>query len=193
MVLVMLCALAVVVEVLSSSWFSVLGCWIEFYPICMEGYTYQVPVKDVIVHPYKDESAGTCGKKFKEHLKESSPIYCNQSTTGHTATLDNFNIVAREGQNYARMIKEYIFIRVNNPTLNGNIVKYNLSHVWDDSLFNTPELKFKNQWELPQQVHTTSVAPSRTSTHIKLGTRTFFLKTDEATLYDWQKQVKFCL
>ena len=36
---------------------------------------------------------------------------------------------------------ESIFIRVNNPTLNQNIGKYNLNHIWDRVLFDTPGLK----------------------------------------------------
>ena len=36
-----------------------------------------------------------------------------------------------------------MYIRVNNPTLNGNIGKYNLPHIWDNILFNIPELKMK--------------------------------------------------
>ena len=43
----------------------------------------------------------------------------------------------------ARTIKESIYIRVNNPTLNRNIGKYNLPHIWDNILFNIPELKMK--------------------------------------------------
>ena len=35
----------------------------------------------------------------------------------------------------ARAIKEAIYIRVNNPTLNRNIGKYNLPHTWDKVLF----------------------------------------------------------
>ena len=35
-------------------------------------------------------------------------------------------------------IKESIYIRVNNPTLNQIIGQYNLSHIWDRVLFNTP-------------------------------------------------------
>ena len=31
----------------------------------------------------------------------------------------------------SRYIKESIFIRVNNPTLNNNIGKFNLPHIWD--------------------------------------------------------------
>ena len=30
----------------------------------------------------------------------------------------------------SRYIKESIFIRVNNPTLNNNIGKFNLPHIW---------------------------------------------------------------
>ena len=38
-------------------------------------------------------------------------------------------------------VKEAIYIRVNNPTLNRNIGKYNLNHIWDRVPFNTPGLK----------------------------------------------------
>ena len=41
----------------------------------------------------------------------------------------------------SRYIKESIFIRVNNPTLNNNIGKFNLPHIWDGVLINTPGLK----------------------------------------------------
>ena len=43
----------------------------------------------------------------------------------------------------ARNIKEFIFIRVNNPTLNRNIGKFNLPHIWDRVLLNTPGLNLK--------------------------------------------------
>ena len=48
----------------------------------------------------------------------------------------------------ARAIKEAIYIRVNNPTLNRNIDKYNLPHIWNKVLFTIPELK--NQINTPQ-------------------------------------------
>ena len=41
----------------------------------------------------------------------------------------------------SRYIKESIFIRVKNPTLNKNIGKFNLPHIWDRLLINTPSLK----------------------------------------------------
>ena len=37
--------------------------------------------------------------------------------------------LAREEHGLARNIKESIFIRVNNPTLNRNIGKFNLPHI----------------------------------------------------------------
>ena len=47
-----------------------------------------------------------------------------------------------------RTIKEAIYIWVNNPTLNRNIGKYNLNHIWDRVLFNTPGLKIGSSQNL---------------------------------------------
>ena len=41
----------------------------------------------------------------------------------------------------ARAIKEAMYIKVNNPTLNRNIGKYNLPYIWDRGLYPIPELK----------------------------------------------------
>ena len=43
----------------------------------------------------------------------------------------------------ARAIKEAIYIRVNNPTPNSNIGKYNLPHILDKNLISISELKTK--------------------------------------------------
>ena len=61
--------------------------------------------------------------------------------TRHNTTTDNFSITGREDHGLARTIKESTYIRVNNPTLNRNIGKYNLNHIWDRVLLNTPTLK----------------------------------------------------
>ena len=45
----------------------------------------------------------------------------------------------------ARAAKEAIYIRVNNPTLNRSIGKYNLPHIWDKALFSISELKTKKK------------------------------------------------
>ena len=89
---------------------------------------------------YIGETARTLEERCKEHLKQPSPHPCAH-TTGHSMTDTSFNIIGREDQGQARTIKESIFIRVNNPTLNQNIGKYNLSHIWDRVLFNTTEPK----------------------------------------------------
>ena len=92
---------------------------------------------------YIGESSRTFGKRFKEHQKAPYPIFDHYNITGHNITIDNFNIVGREDQNFMRAIKEALYIRVNNPSLNRNIGKYHLPHIWDEVLFNIPELKIK--------------------------------------------------
>ena len=93
---------------------------------------------------YIGESARTFEERYREHLKAPSPIFEHENITGHKTTLGNFKIIARECQNMARAIKEAIYIRVNNPTLNRNIDKYNLPHIWNKVLFAIPELKTKS-------------------------------------------------
>ena len=92
---------------------------------------------------YIRESARTFGERLKEHLKAPSPIYDHSNITGHTTTLENFSIVGREEQNPSRLIKESMFIRVNNPSLSRNIGKYHLPHIWDEVLINNTKLKLK--------------------------------------------------
>ena len=90
---------------------------------------------------YIGESSRVFGERFKEHQKAPSPIFVHTNTTGHNINIDNFSIVGREDQNLKRAIKEALFTRVNNPSLNRNIGKLHLSHIWDEVLFNTSELK----------------------------------------------------
>ena len=90
---------------------------------------------------YIGETARTLGERSKEHLKQPSPIHTHIQQTGHTITDTSFNIIGREDQGQVGTIKESIFIRVNNPTLKQNVGKYNLSHIWDRVLYNTPGLK----------------------------------------------------
>ena len=90
---------------------------------------------------YIGETSRTFGEKFKEHLKEHSPTYNHSNNTGQSTTQDKFQIIGREGHNIARNIKESIYIRVNDPTLNRNIGKFNLHCIWDRVLLITHELK----------------------------------------------------
>ena len=92
---------------------------------------------------YIGESSRTFGERFREYLKAPSPIYDHSNITGHNVTINNFSIVGREDENLMRTIKEGLYIRVNDPSLNRNVGKYHLPHVWDEVLFNTSELKLK--------------------------------------------------
>ena len=92
---------------------------------------------------YIGELARNFAEMFKEHLKPPSPIHDHFNTSGHTITIDNFSIVGTEDQNLTRTIKEALHIMVNNQSLNRNIGKYHLPHIWDEVLFNISELKLK--------------------------------------------------
>ena len=82
---------------------------------------------------YIGETSGTFGERFKEHPKDPSPIHHHSNQTGHPNNQNKLQIIGREG----------IFIRVNNPTLNRNIGKFNLPHIWDRVLLNTFGLTLK--------------------------------------------------
>ena len=92
---------------------------------------------------YIGELGRTFGERYKEHLKAPSPIFQHQTISSHETSIENFKIIRREDNSLARTIKESMYIRVNNPTLNRNIGKYNLPHIWDNILFSIPELKMK--------------------------------------------------
>ena len=93
---------------------------------------------------YTGETSRTFGERYKEHLKAPSAIHHHSSQTGHPTSHNNFQIIGREGHNLARNIKESIYIRVNNSTLN-NIGKFNLPHIWDRVLLNTKGFNLKRQ------------------------------------------------
>ena len=90
---------------------------------------------------YIGESSRNFNERFKEHQKAPSPIFDHYTTTGHDIKVENFTIVGKEDQNLKRAIKEAMYIRTNDPSLNRNVGKYHLPHIWDEVLFDTPELK----------------------------------------------------
>ena len=71
----------------------------------------------------KCKTSRTFGERYKEHLKDPSPIHQHNNQTNHSINHKNFKIIGREGHHLSRYIKESIFIRVNNPTLNNNVGK----------------------------------------------------------------------
>ena len=71
--------------------------------------------------------------------KAPSPIYKHWNITAHHISVDNFIVVGRESESLTRTRKGALFIRVNDPSLHRNIGKYQLPHISDEVLFNTPE------------------------------------------------------
>ena len=94
---------------------------------------------------YIGETSRTFGEGYKEHLRAPSAIHHHSSQTDHPTNHNSFQIIGREGHNLARNIKESIYIRVYNSTLNNNIGKLNLSHIWDRVLLNTKGLNLNKQ------------------------------------------------
>ena len=106
------------------------------------GLIYSYKCQDLTCgEEYIGETSRALGDRCKEHLKGPSPIHMHIQHTGHSATADNFNIIGREDRDLARTIKEAIYIRVNNLSLNRNGGKYHLSHLWDRVLFTPLVLK----------------------------------------------------
>ena len=64
-----------------------------------------------------------------EHLKTPSPHYDHFNTTVHQTNVDKLSIVGREAHNLTRSIKETIFARVNDSSVNRGHGKYNLPHI----------------------------------------------------------------
>ena len=92
---------------------------------------------------YTGETSRTSGERYKEHLKDSSPIHQPINHTGQPTIYNNLQIIGREGHSLARNIKESIFIRINNPTLNRNIGKLTYLTYGIGCYLKTPGLNLK--------------------------------------------------
>ena len=92
---------------------------------------------------YIGKHLGPLEKDLKSIYKEPSSIHNHSINTGHPTTQNNFQIIGREDHGIATTIKNSIYSRVNNPTLKRNICKFNLHHIWDSVLLNSPGLKIK--------------------------------------------------
>ena len=78
----------------------------------VRSYTYSNAKSGVWWRVYWGSQAGKIwGEGFKEYLKALSPIHDHINISGHTVTIEDFSILAREDQNLLRTIKEAIYIR----------------------------------------------------------------------------------
>ena len=118
---------------------------------------------------YTGETGRAEGERVKEHLKAPSLILLHSTSRWHSLDSENFNITHKEVHSHARTIKEAMFICVNDPTLNRNLGKYQLLHVWDSILQALPMLQLKPsslyssttpyQCITPTPVHTQAQCP----------------------------------
>ena len=104
---------------------------------------------------YIVETSRAFGERYKDHLKEPSPIHAHNTQARHSTNPEKFTFIGRDNHGLARSIKESVYIRVNNPTLNRNVGKYNLHLIMDRVIFNTPDLKNNND---NGHAHRTSVS-----------------------------------
>ena len=88
-------------------------------------------------------SVRALGERIKKHLKAPSPIHQHTSSTGHPLSPECFNIIHRVTQDTSRNTKEAIFIHINDTSLDRNLSKHQLPHVWDNILQDTPALHLK--------------------------------------------------
>ena len=89
------------------------------------------------------ESGRTFGDRLKEHLRNSSPIHHHSHSTEHPVNPECFTIIDGKSQVVTMNIKEAMYIHVNDPSLNRNLGKYQLPHIWYKVLQDTPSLQFK--------------------------------------------------
>ena len=103
-------------------------------------YHYQCPHL-TCSSAYIGKSGRSLGERLKEHFKAPSPIHHHSTTTGHPMDPNQFNIVHKEVNSHSRTIKEAMFIHIQDPTLNRNLGKYQLLHIWDHLLQASPTLQ----------------------------------------------------
>ena len=99
---------------------------------------------------YIGESGRSLGERVKEHFK-APPLSTYTIPPQDAQYPEQFNIVHKEVNNQVRTIKEAMFIWVQDQTLNRNLGKYQLPHIWDHLLMASPTLQCK-----PSSIPTTS-------------------------------------
>ena len=100
-----------------------------------------ITLLDTLITPQADGSLSITVYQKPFHTDQYLQWDSHHSLSAKYSVIGTLTHRAKTVCNLARTIKESIYIRVNNPNLNQNTVKYNLRHIWDRVLFNTSGLK----------------------------------------------------
>ena len=89
---------------------------------------------------YIGETERKLKTRFMEHKRPSSTSsevsqHLHKETRGHTVDLDEVKILTKESRYFERGVKESIYIRVNNPSMNKDKGRHFLPHLWDHLIF----------------------------------------------------------
>ena len=80
-------------------------------------------------------------KRFQQHTSGSSvsAVFDHLKASGHKTDLEEVNIIDRETRWFERGVKEAIWVRAENPSLNrSGGVRIKLSHAWDRTITALP-------------------------------------------------------
>ena len=105
------------------------------------GVVYYIPcIDEKCSEFYIGETERRLKTRFQEHHRPSSVStsevaeHIHVESPGHTVDISGVKILEREHKNFDRGIKEAIYIRAYQPTLNRHAGRHQLSHVYDKTL-----------------------------------------------------------
>ena len=99
-------------------------------------YTRQVVKRNILGKNF--------GDRLKEPLRAPFSIYQHGQSSWHCTNVDCFSNVGMEVYNITRLIKEAMFIWVNDPSLNTNLDKFQLPNIWCEVLQDTAAFQLGN-------------------------------------------------
>ena len=92
---------------------------------------------------YNEESGRTFADRLQEHLRAPSPIYNMVSLLDTVSMWTVFPLWVGRHLAITRSNKEAMFIRVKDPSLNRDLGKFQIPHIWNEVLHVTPTFLFK--------------------------------------------------
>ena len=92
---------------------------------------------------YIGETSQPLRKRVQQHCRSTngpaeSAVYTHRKASGHKFDLEEVKILDRENRWFERGVKEAIWVRAHEPSLNrSGGVRSNLSHAWDRTIRKT--------------------------------------------------------